>query len=75
VLFESAERLSAFVALAATEQLTRVAKAQLASVDADFLAELASDESRRIKATVTLSGDHLSIDRNGETLDGPLNRS
>ncbi len=74
VLFESVDSMAAFVATAADEKLTRVGKAQLAAVDADFLADLAADESRRIKATVTLSADHWYIDRNGETLDAPLHR-
>ena len=49
-------------------------KAQFAAVDAVFLADLAGDEARHTKATVTLSGAHFYINRNGETLYGPLHR-
>lgn len=72
VLFESPARLQAFLAEAATQKLPRLARAQLAAVDPELLAELASDESRRAKVAVTLVGDHFYVDRGGSTVDGPL---
>ncbi len=75
VLFESEERQAAFLAEAATLKTSRLAKAELAAVDAEFLRQLAEVDERRIKATVTLSGDHFYVDRGGVTLDGPLVRA
>ena len=72
VLFETPERLAAFVAEAASAGLTRVAKAQLAAVDADFLATLASEDTRRSKLTLTLVGDHFYADRGADSFDGAL---
>jgi uncharacterized protein YaeQ len=74
VLFESAERQAAFFTEAAALKTSRLAKAEFAALDADFLAQLASLDERRTKATVTLSGDHFYVDRAGQTLDGPLVR-
>lgn len=74
VLFESAERQAAFFAEAAALKASRLARAEFAAVDAGLLAQLASVDERRTRATVTLSGDHFYIDRNGQTLDGPLVR-
>jgi uncharacterized protein YaeQ len=74
VLFESAERQAAFFTEAAALKTSRLAKAEFATLDADFLARLASVDERRAKATVTLPGDHFYVDRVGEILDGPLVR-
>jgi uncharacterized protein YaeQ len=72
VLFESPARMTSFLTEAAEAKFSRVAKAELAAVDAEFLKAVAEDESRRLKLTVTLSGDHFYIDRDGENLDGAL---
>lgn len=72
VLFESPERLQAFLAEAAEQKLTRVSKAQLAAVDPGLLERLAEKDERRAKLTLTLVGDHFYVDRDGESLDGPL---
>ena len=72
VLFESPERLETFLAEAAEARLSRVGKALLGAVDPDLLAGLASREDRRTKLTLTLVGDHFYVDRDGESLDGPL---
>ena len=75
VLFDDPEAMKLFLAQVADEKLNRVAKAQLAAVDPEFLKELASDEGRRHKLVVTLSGDHFYLDRKGESFDGPLRSS
>ncbi len=72
VLFDSPERMEAFLVEAAEAKATRVSKAQLAAVDPDFLAGLAEVEARRNKLTVTLVGDHFYVDRDGESFDGAL---
>lgn len=72
VLFESEERQAAFLAEASAAGLDRLAKAEFAALDAAFLAELGTMEERRMKLTVTLSGDHFYLDCAGVTLDGPL---
>lgn len=74
VLFESEERQAAFLAEGAEAKLNRLAKAEFAALDADFLKELAALEDRRHKLTVTLSGDHFYVDTGGKTFDGPLVR-
>lgn len=74
VLFESPERQAAFLAEAAAAKLNRLAKAEFAAIDADLLAALAEKEDRRTKLTVTLTDDHFYLDRDGDSLDGPLVR-
>jgi uncharacterized protein YaeQ len=74
VLMDGADRLNAFLDEARGEKLTRIAKAELAAVDATLLAGLADHDDRRAKLTLTWVGDHLYVDREGETLDGPLIR-
>jgi uncharacterized protein YaeQ len=74
VLFESPERLEAFLAEAKEAETTRVARAELAALDADLLRELARFESRRIKLSLTLVGDHFYVDCDGKSFDGPLTR-
>lgn len=72
VLFESPERLNAFIADAAMAGATRVAKARLAAVDSDLLATLADIDERRCKLTLTIVGDHCYVDCEGTTCDGPI---
>ena len=74
VLFESEERQAAFLAEASAAKLNRLAKAEFAALDSDFLRELAVLEERRHKLTVTLSGDHFYVDTGKQTIDGPLIR-
>ena len=74
VLFESEERQATFLAQGAEATLSRLAKAEFAALDADFLRSLSGLEDRRHKLTVTLSGDHFYVDTGKDTFDGPLIR-
>lgn len=74
VLFESEERQTAFLGEASDAKLNRLAKAEFAALDSDFLSELGAMEERRHKLTVTLSGDHFYVDTGKQTIDGPLIR-
>jgi uncharacterized protein YaeQ len=75
VLFESVERLEAFVAEAREAKATRVAKAELAAVDAELLRALSAFDSRRIKLSLTFVGDHVYAECEGQSFDGPLTRA
>jgi len=74
VLFDSLRRLEDFVAQARDGKLARLARVELAAVDARLLAELAAVDERRTKLAVTIVGDHFYVDRSGRTVDGPLHR-
>jgi uncharacterized protein YaeQ len=75
VLFEGPRRLAAFLAEASERGLTRAAAADLAAIDAPLLAALAAVDERRIRVVATLVADHLYLEVNGRTLDGPLHRA
>ncbi len=75
VLLESMERLDAFVAAARDQGLTRLARVELAAVDAPFLAALAGVDERRVRISLTIVGDHLYLDHAGRSLDAPLHRA
>lgn len=72
VLFESPERMAAFLEEAKAEKLSRLSKVHLASVDVELLEALGAQDARRIKASVTLVGDHFYLDVGGTSLDGAL---
>ncbi len=74
VLLDGARRLAAFLAEARERGLARAAAVDLASIDDRLLAELARIDDRRIEVVATLVADHLYLDVNGRTLDGPLHR-
>jgi uncharacterized protein YaeQ len=74
VLFESRERLEAFLQEARDSKTARVAKAELAAMDTQLLSALASVDERRSKVTVTFVGDHFYVDYQGKSLNGPLTR-
>jgi uncharacterized protein YaeQ len=74
VLFESPRRLAAFLEEARAAGLSRIGRAELAAVDPALLASLAGLEDRRIRAAVTLVGDHLYVEAGGAMLEGPLTR-
>ena len=74
VLFESPRRLAAFLEEARTGRFERAASADLAAVDPPLLRELATHGDRRIRANVTVVADHLYVEVDGRTLDGPLHR-
>ncbi|MFP2926234.1 YaeQ family protein [Pyxidicoccus sp. 3LG] len=75
VLFESTQRLEAFLAEAREAKAARVAKAELAAVDADLLRSLSQFDSRRIKLSLTFSGDHAYLECEGQSFDGPITRA
>jgi len=74
VLFESPQRLESFLTEAREVKAARVAKAELAAVDAALLRALSGFESRRIKLSLTFVGDHAYAECEGENFDGPLTR-
>ncbi|PTL76973.1 YaeQ family protein [Vitiosangium sp. GDMCC 1.1324] len=74
VLFESPQRLEAFLSEAREAKATRVAKAELAAIDAELLRALSGFESRRIQLSLTFVGDHVYADCEGQSFDGPLTR-
>jgi uncharacterized protein YaeQ len=75
VLLDGPRRLAAFLAEAREGGLARAAAADLAAVDGPLLAGLAAVDERRIRVVVTLVADHLYLEVNGRTLDGPLHRA
>ena len=72
VLFESAQRLEQFLAAAREQKLTRLGRVELACVPAELLRALGAVDERRAKASVTVVGDHFYLERDGESLDGPI---
>jgi uncharacterized protein YaeQ len=74
VLLDGPRRLAAFVAEARERGFTRAAAVDLAAIDAPLLAELAALDDRRLKVIATLVADHLYLEVNGRTLEGPLHR-
>ncbi len=74
VLFESPRRMEAFLVEAREKRLDRLQKAELAALDPALLAELSAWADRRIRCSLTLGADHLYLERDGRTLDGPLYR-
>ncbi|HYI01019.1 YaeQ family protein [Hyalangium sp.] len=75
VLFESVERLEAFIGEVREVKAARVAKAELAAVDAELLRALSAVDSRRVKLSLTFVGDHIYADCDGQHFDGPLTRA
>ncbi len=75
VLFDSPRRMEAFVEEARGARLGRLGRVAFAAVEPSLLASLASNEERRAKVSVTLVGDHLYLERDGRSLDGPLHRA
>lgn len=75
VLFESEERMAAFVSAARAGGLARALGAELAAVERRFLADLARTDDRRVRLSVTLVDDHLYVEADGRTVDGPLHRA
>jgi len=74
VLFESPERMQAFIAEAREAGLERLGQVELAAVAPELLRELARDETRRAKVSLTVVGDHLYMERAGKSFDGELAR-
>jgi uncharacterized protein YaeQ len=76
VLFESPRRMESFLEEVRSSVLTRAGKAEMAAVEPAFLTELAADEARRAKVSVTIVGDHVYvIDAAGRSIETPLHRA
>ncbi|WP_241758740.1 YaeQ family protein [Pyxidicoccus parkwayensis] len=75
VMFESTQRMEAFLAEAREAKAARVAKAELVAVDAELLGALSQFDTRRIKLSVTFVGDHVYVECDGRSFDGPLTRA
>jgi uncharacterized protein YaeQ len=75
VLFDSPRRMEAFAEEARAAGLARMGRVALAAVDPAVLAELAGSDERRARVSVTLVGDHLYVERDGRSFDGPLHRA
>ena len=73
-LFESTLRLEQFTLAAREEKLSRLGRVELWAAPAEVLATLGEMEGRRAKASVTIVGDHLYLEREGRSIDGPLVR-
>jgi hypothetical protein len=74
VLFDSPARLAAFAGEAREKKLSRLGRVELLAVDQALLRALAARDDRRTRLSLTVVGDHLYVERGGETLDGPLSR-
>jgi uncharacterized protein YaeQ len=74
VVFESKDKMDAFIAAAREGALKRLGSVSLAAVDSSLVDALAASEDRRAKIAVTIAGDHLYIEREGKTLDGAIER-
>jgi len=72
VLFESEARLASFVEEAAAGSVTHLEAVELGAVDQQLLRSLGRLETRRFKVGATLVGDHVYLDVNGESFDGPI---
>jgi uncharacterized protein YaeQ len=70
--FDAPQRLEAFLDAARAAALPRLGRVELVAVDPGLLAALAARDDRRSKLVVTVSDDHLYLERAGEALDGPL---
>jgi uncharacterized protein YaeQ len=75
VLFESPQKMEAFLAEAREAKTTRVAKAELVAVDSGLLTALSRIDERRIQVSLTFVGDHLYADVGGQSFDGPMSRA
>jgi len=72
VLFESPQRMEAFLAEARDQKLGRLARAELRAIEPELLAALAEEEDRRSKASITIVGDHVYVERASGSVDGPI---
>jgi uncharacterized protein YaeQ len=72
--FDAPARLEAFVAAARAASLSRMGKVELVAADPALLAALAARDERRTRLGLTVTGDHLYLERGGEMLEGALVR-
>jgi uncharacterized protein YaeQ len=75
VLFDSPRRMEAFVEEARAAGLERLGRVALAAVHPPVLQALAGSEERRVRLSLTIVGDHLYVERDGRSFDGPLVRA
>jgi uncharacterized protein YaeQ len=75
VVFESPQRLEAFLTEAREAKALRVARAELAAIDAGLLQALSAFDSRRNKVSLTFVGDHIYAECEGQSFDGPITRA
>ncbi len=75
VLFDSPRRMEAFVEEARAAKLARLDRVALAALDPTLLATLAGSDERRARLSLTIVGDHLYVERDGKSFDGPLTRA
>jgi uncharacterized protein YaeQ len=75
LFFESPARMQEFAEAARLAELRRAERLELWAVDPELLAALCAKDARRSKLTLTLVGDHAYVDREGTTVDGPLERA
>lgn len=75
VMFEDPSRMESFVASAQREALRRLSKVELCAVDPAMVATLAKNEDRRVKASVTIAGDHFYIECHNQHVDGAVIRA
>lgn len=75
VVLDDARRARELTAELAESKLPRASTPPvLWTVDEALVAELAARDERRQKWAVTVVGDHLYIDADGRTVDGPVGR-
>lgn len=74
VLLESPRRLEAFLEEGRRLGLAGLAQVEIAAVDPEIAAALAGREERRQTCSVTIVEDHLYVEVDGTTADGPLHR-
>jgi uncharacterized protein YaeQ len=74
VLFESPQRMEAFLAGAREEGLSRLGRVELLAIDPALPAALAAKEVRRHKLSATIVGDHFYVEQDGRSLEGALVR-
>lgn len=75
VLFESPRQMAGFLEEARSAGLARLGRVELLAVEPALIEALASAEERRVRLSLTISGDHLYLDAGGRALDGPLHRA
>jgi uncharacterized protein YaeQ len=74
VLFDSPRRMAAFLSEARERRLARLAQAELAAVDPEWLRVLSAQDERRIRLSLTFVADHVYAELAGRMHDAPLER-
>ena len=74
VMFDAPARMEAFLAEARQAQLSRLGRVELVAVAPALLGALAARDQRRTRLTLTIVGDHVYAELNGQAVDGPLAR-